>query len=95
MAPSLPAALPAKPGVMGRALAPLSYTPATLGLALPGGPWVCGLVTVTVTNCLPKFLTKTPIYVIYSTGANLWRPVLHCVIKHWSNNTLQDGLQDT
>lgn len=41
-----------------------------------------GGVTASVTNCLPKFLTKTPIRAIYSTGSNLWRPVLRSVIKH-------------
>lgn len=83
-----PAALPAEPGGMDRA-------PAPLGLALSGGPWARGWVTAGVANCLPKFLTKTPICAIYSAGSNLWRPVLRSVIKHWSNNTLQDGLQDT
>lgn len=44
--------------------------------------WVRGWVTVSVTNCLPKFLTKTLICAIYGTGSNLWRRVLRSVIKH-------------
>lgn len=90
--PSALAALPAEPGVMAE---PRTCAPAALGFVLPSSPGVYGWVTAGVTNCLPKFLTKTPICAIYSNGSNLWRAVLRSVIKHWSNNTLQDGLQDT
>lgn len=86
------AALPAEPGVMAE---PRPCAPAALGFVLSSSPGVHGWVTAGVTNCLPKFLTKTPICAIYSNGSNLWRAILRSVIKHWSNNTLQDGLQDT
>lgn len=92
--PSPPDISPSPSGAGGDGQSPGQAGTCSL-LGSPGSQQPRGQVTAGVTDCLPKFSNKTPIRAIYRAGSNLWRPVLRSVIKHWSNNTLQDGLQDT